>query len=80
MDTRWPSFPKTYKRRNPTALLGSLLAMNFWSWLPQVIIVSTILAAASAFLWPSPIEFPMDDSYIHLVYAKNLSEHGGLLL
>ena len=42
------------------------------------IVVLAVLAAAGAYLWPSPLEFPMDDSYIHFVYAQNLSEHGGL--
>ena len=78
MDTRWPTFPKTRRQGNRTTLLDLALAADLWSWLPQVTIVATILAAASVFLWPSPIEFPMDDSYIHFVYAENLSEHGGL--
>ncbi|HUG35242.1 MAG TPA: hypothetical protein VMJ90_10770 [Anaerolineales bacterium] len=30
------------------------------------------------FLYPSPIEFPMDDAYIHFVYADNLASHGRL--
>jgi len=31
------------------------------------------------YLWPSYIEFPMDDTYIHFVYAQNLAEQGRLV-
>jgi len=58
--------------------LDLALAADLWSWLPQVAIVTTILVVASIFLMPSPLEFPMDDSYIHFVYAENLAEHGRL--
>lgn len=40
--------------------------------------VIQVLPAAALFLWPSPAEFPMDDTYIHFVYAGNLSEQGRL--
>lgn len=30
------------------------------------------------FLLPAPLEFPMDDAYIHFVYADNLISHGKL--
>jgi hypothetical protein len=49
------------------------------SWLPFAMIVAAVLAASLMFLWPAPLEFPMDDTYIHFVCAQNLarcpSEH-----
>ena len=78
MNIRQVSFPKTKRQATRIPLLDLALAIDIWSWLPQVTIVLTILVAASVFLMPSPLEFPMDDSYIHFVYAKNLSEHGRL--
>lgn len=39
----------------------------------------SVLAVALAFLWPALHEFPMDDAYIHFVYARNLAEHGKLM-
>lgn len=47
-------------------------------WALPVFISAAILAAALIYLWPSPVEFPMDDAYIHFVYADNLAEHGQL--
>ena len=47
-------------------------------WVISVFIAAVILAAALVYLWPSPVEFPMDDAYIHFVYAENLVEHGRL--
>ena len=42
-------------------------------------LMSAIIAVeAYAFLMPAPIEFPMDDTYIHFVYADNLISHGKL--
>jgi hypothetical protein len=46
--------------------------------LSLVIILVSILASSFIYLWPSMDEFPMDDTYIHFVYAKNLSEQGQL--
>jgi len=41
--------------------------------------VACIIALESLlFLFPSPVEFPMDDAYIHFVYADNLVNRGGL--
>jgi hypothetical protein len=76
MDTRWTSQTKTKIQGIRTTLPD--LAVELPSWLPKTIVVLTILVASSIYLWPSPLEFPMDDSYIHFVYAKNLSEHGRL--
>jgi hypothetical protein len=42
------------------------------------LILLCTLAASLLYLWPSPAEFPMDDGYIHFVYAENLSTHGQL--
>ncbi len=49
------------------------------SWLPFLVIVMAVLAASLCFLWPTPHEFPMDDTYIHFVYAQNLAEQGKLM-
>lgn len=76
MDTRWTSQTKIKKQGIRSTLPA--LAAELPSWLPTTIVVLTILIASSAYLWPSPLEFPMDDSYIHFVYAENLSEHGRL--
>lgn len=78
MDTSQTSSLKRQKQIYRTTLLDLALTTDLWDWLPQFAIAFTILAAGSVFLWPSPIEFPMDDSYIHFVYAENLSEHGQL--
>ena len=43
------------------------------------IILAGVLLASIWFLWPAPLEFPMDDTYIHFVYAKNLAESGKLM-
>ena len=37
-----------------------------------------IAVEAYVFLMPAPIEFPMDDTYIHFVYADNLISYGQL--
>ncbi|MCP4536753.1 MAG: hypothetical protein GY832_06370 [Chloroflexi bacterium] len=49
------------------------------SWLSFVIIVMAVLISSLCFLWPAPREFPMDDTYIHFVYAQNLAEQGKLM-
>ena len=38
----------------------------------------TVVLVSIAYLLPSYVEFPMDDTYIHFVYAQNLSEQGKL--
>ena len=78
MDTRWSSQPKTKRQGIRTRLPAKALATDLPRWLSPTIVVAIILIVSSIFLWPSPLEFPMDDTYIHFVYAENLSEHGGL--
>jgi len=78
MDARRPFYPKTKRRGIHTTLPAMALDVDLSIWLPQTIVVLTILVASSIYLWPSPLEFPMDDSYIHFVYAENLSEQGRL--
>jgi len=52
-----------------------------WS-LPTRLVIALmgiiIAIEACAFLYPTPLEFPMDDTYIHFVYADNLISHGKL--
>jgi len=45
-----------------------------------VVGVTTFIIAIEAFFFlsPHPLEFPMDDAYIHFVYAENLASHGKL--
>lgn len=47
-------------------------------WLPYTTIAVFVCTLAVIFLSPSPVEFPMDDTYIHFVYARNLAETGRL--
>ena len=48
-------------------------------WIPIAVILVAVIGASLAYLYPSPVEFPMDDAYIHMVYAQNLVERGGLM-
>lgn len=78
MQLRTPSFLKAARHGDRKDLSKLAQAMGLWCWFPNIVCVSTILVAAWAFLLPSPVEFPMDDSYIHFVYAENLADHGKL--
>lgn len=44
--------------------------------IPFLLIGALVLLVVLAFLWPALTEFPIDDTYIHFVYARNLAEHG----
>ena len=52
--------------------------LNLPSWVVIVLIVCILAVEAFVFLLPAPLEFPMDDTYIHFVYADNLVSHGKL--
>ena len=78
MDTEIPSKPRVRKRGITITLPALDLAVVLPVWLPQTLIVLSILIASSIYLWPASLEFPMDDTYIHFVYAENLSETGRL--
>lgn len=78
MDTRLQAQPKTKKLSISLTFSGLVWTTEMPRWLPYLILVVSIPALASFFLAPSPLELPMDDSYIHFVYAENLSEHGSL--
>ena len=45
---------------------------DFPKWLSPLLIVIVVLGIAAFFLWETPDEVPMGDSYIHFVYARNL--------
>ena len=47
-------------------------------WFYHVFILFTTIVISLAFLWATPLEPPMVDSYIHFEYAKNLALHGEL--
>ena len=57
----------------------NLISRLWHNWVPPIIIVSTVLIASMWFLYPEPGEFPMDDTYIHFVYAQNLVDYGELM-
>ena len=46
------------------------------SWLPYAILPLALTTLALLYLFPAVWEFPMDDTYIHFVYAQNLAETG----
>ena len=78
MDTEIPSKPRVRKKGLTITLPALDLAVDLPVWLPQTVIVLAILVVSSVYLWPASLEFPMDDTYIHFVYAENLSETGRL--
>ena len=47
-------------------------------WFVIGLIGIIIVIEGCVFLLPAPIDFPMDDTYIHFVYADNLISHGKL--
>jgi len=47
-------------------------------WFPYAAITISLAVLAGLFLYPSSWEFPMDDTYIHFVYAENLAQYGQL--
>ncbi len=49
------------------------------NWIPFFIIPFAVLVASIWYLFPEIVEFPMDDTYIHFVYAENLVDHGELM-
>ncbi len=64
--------------RPPDPFQSGRNAWNFSSLIPGLILVIAILVASSIFLYPNYQEFPMDDTYIHFVYARNLADQGRL--
>jgi hypothetical protein len=48
------------------------------SWLSLSAFAAGATLLALWFLSPSYVEFPMDDAYIHMVYAQNLAQQGRL--
>lgn len=57
-------------------MIRSVLSARSWVFLSAIAAGATLLALW--FLSPSYVEFPMDDAYIHMVYAQNLVEQGRL--
>ena len=78
MGFRNPSKARGKRKQIFPALPTLTISRDLSSWLPQSIIIAAILISSSVYLWPSPLEFPMDDTYIHFVYAENLAETGRL--
>lgn len=52
--------------------------VNIPSWIVITLMGCVIIVESFVFLLPAPLEFPMDDTYIHFVYADNLISHGKL--
>ena len=52
--------------------------LNIPTWIIIALIGCVIVVEALVFLLPTPLEFPMDDAYIHFVYADNLVSDGKL--
>lgn len=62
-----------------TAIQSRVNAAFDRPWLPPLVIFVLLSGLAALYLWPSAWEFPMDDTYIHFVYAQNLAERGQLM-
>ena len=52
--------------------------LNIPVWMVLTLVGCIIVIEAFVFLLPAPLEFPMDDTYIHFVYADNLVSYGKL--
>jgi hypothetical protein len=50
----------------------------FPDWVLTLSILLLVAGVTFLFLTPNYVEFPMDDTYIHLIYAENLAETGKL--
>jgi hypothetical protein len=48
-------------------------------WAVLLLIVAAALLVSVLYMWPAYVAFPMDDTYIHFVYANNLVQHGRLI-
>ena len=46
---------------------------------PYAVIACTLLVLSAWYMYPEAREFPMDDTYIHFVYAENLADTGQLM-
>lgn len=65
---------------NPTPLLPFIKACLERATMRglSLFIISAVIIVSLVFIWPSYLEFPMDDAYIHLMYAQNFAESGHL--
>ena len=70
--------PRSERMHVSRSTLASLLA-PLPSWVPTAVIIVSVLITSLIYLWPTPVQFPMDDTYIHFVYAQNLAEQGRLM-
>jgi hypothetical protein len=59
-------------------VLGNRVALGTLpvSSVAPILILAAAFGLSVLFLLPNPVEFPMDDAYIHMVYAENLAETG----